>query len=163
MNITECVHMDTRTIYIWWLSMACPSISCRPRAMHHGMLRLAPAMYHIPLAHSNLQLRWLLHVVIYLTQYIWNDRYMSENFSVQYWHVYVGSPQWLIPLGKRISVTRLSLGQGYLMELVCDITIGMPPFTLVLLLHEWCHSIVYCILQLVFNQTVTLREDAGKN
>ena len=102
-----------------------------------------PTMYHIPLVHSNLQLRWLLHVVIYLTQYIWNDRHMSEYFSIQYWHVYVGSPQWLVPLGKLLSVTRLSLGQGYLMELVCDITIGMPHFTLVLLLQKWCHSIVY--------------------
>jgi len=73
MNITESVHMDTCTIHLQWPSVACPSKLRPPRnAPWHA--QACPTMYHIPLVHSNLQLRWLLHVVIYLTQYIIMER-----------------------------------------------------------------------------------------
>ena len=111
-------------------------------------------MYHIPLAHSNTVTCNSGGCCTWSYIQPRNNRRRSENFSIQHWHIYVGSPQWLVPLGKRTSVTRLSLGQGYPMELVCVITILECP---TLLLCCYCTSDVTLLFIVSYSLCSTRR------
>lgn len=55
-------------------SLSSPSIA------EHHLLKLRTWLFHL-----NLQLRWLLHMVMYLTQYIWDYRHTDVRTKIFGW------------------------------------------------------------------------------